>query len=123
MRLEKLAEQTALSSKQITELILGIQNDIENTVKSMELNNKEVESSVEIVNESSNSFSCILNEIDLIANQIEDVARLTQGVATSTAEVTCNFNHMYELSHKTVDTSEGAVQKNFHNSKSQLWRK
>lgn len=112
----KLAEQTSLSSSQISELILGIQNEIENTVKSMELNNKDVESSVKIVNESSNSFSYILNEIDLIASQIEDVSRLTQGVATSATEVTNTFNHMYDLSQKTVDSSEGAV----HSSQQQI---
>ncbi len=107
---KKLAEQTTFSSNQISQLILGIQDEIENTVKSMEINNSEVEASVQVVNESSNSFSYILKEIDLIASQIEDVAKITQGVATSTTEVTSNFNHMYELSNKTVDSSEITVQ-------------
>src|SRR5690606_19388157 len=59
----KLAEQSGQSSRQIAELISNIQYEIDETVKAMESNNREVDSGVHSVTESSNKFSDILNEI------------------------------------------------------------
>lgn len=105
----KLAEQTSQSSNQISSLILNIQNEIENTVKSMELNNIEVEQSVKIVNESSNSFSEILGEINIVAEQLEEVTRLTKEVSTNAVDVTGNFDTISNLSSATVASSEEVV--------------
>lgn len=105
----KLAEQTSYSSSQISELILNIQTDISNAVKSMELNNIEVDESVEIVNNSSRSFSEILEEINNVANQIEEVTRLTKEVTDNSVSVKDNFHIVTDLSSKTVRSAEDVV--------------
>lgn len=105
----KLAEQTSQSLSQITNLIWNIQEEIRNSVKSMELNNTEVEESVEIVNESSNSFSEILNEINTVVSQIEEVTRLTKEASYSTVEVKDNFDTINNLSTRTVNAVEEVV--------------
>ncbi len=105
----KLAEQTSQSLSQISTLIWNIQTEIKNSVESMELNNVEVEESVQIVNESSNSFNKILNEINTVVSQIEEVTRLTKEASLSTVEVKEDFNIINELSNKTVNSVEEIV--------------
>lgn len=105
----KLAEQTTESSAQISSLILSIQNEINNTVKSMELNSIEVEESVNIVNESSKSFSEISNEINIVANQVNEVTRLIKEVSTNAVDVVGNFDTISDLSSSTVTASENVV--------------
>lgn len=105
----KLAEQTSNSSAQISELILNIQNEIGNTVNSMELNNLEVDESVKIVNASSDSFTEILNEINAVAEQIDEVTRLTREVSESSKDVTESFDVITDLSRKTVEASGDVV--------------
>lgn len=88
----QLAEDSSHFSDQIGHLILNIQNNIENTVKLIESNNIEVDTSVEIVNESSQNFSDILDEINIIAEQINEVTSITRGVSSGANEVSNNFN-------------------------------
>ena len=105
----KLAEQSSQSSKQIENLISNIKYEIDETVKAMENNNKEVESGVQIVTESSNNFSDILNEINTIAYQIEEVTRLTQVLSINSSEVSGGFENMSQLSYGTVKSSTDVV--------------
>lgn len=105
----KLAEQTSNSSAQISELILNIQSEIDNAVNSMELNNSEVDESVKIVNASSSSFTEILNEINAVAEQIDEVARLTREVSRSSKDVTESFDMITNLSRRTVEASGDVV--------------
>lgn len=102
---KQLAEQSSDSSQQIANLILNIQEQIHHAVRSMDLNSEEVESGVEIVNESSSKFSIILNDINMIAKEVEEVAKLTLGVSKDVTNVTDNFNHMADLSRQTVSES------------------
>ena len=99
---KKLAEQTTDSLGQISSLIWNIQTEILNSIESMELNNIEVEESVKIVDEASASFSEILDEINIVAYQIQEVTRLTKEASVNTVEVNSNFNIINDLSNKTV---------------------
>jgi len=101
----KLAEQSSQSSKQIAELISNIKYEINETVKAMESSNKEVESGVKIVTESSNKFSDILNEINIIAIQIEEVTSLAHGLGINASGVTDSFDSMSKISYGTVKSS------------------
>lgn len=98
----KLAEESSYSSEQIENLILNIQKDIENIVKSIEQNAIEVESSVQIVNQSSHNFSDILNEIDAIASQIKEVTDLINGVSNDAMETNHNFDIVSNITNKTL---------------------
>lgn len=101
----KLAEQSYKSSNQIAVLIENIQQEIDSTVKAMELSNREVESGVESVTESSNKFAFILGEINNMAKQIEELAGLIHEVYTDAFEVGNRFDKMSAFSLETVDSS------------------
>ena len=105
----KLAEQSSHSSAQISNLILNIQSEINIAVRSMEQNNVEVDESVQIVNASSHSFTEILKEINVVAEQIDEVTRLTREVSESSEDVTESFDIITELSGKTVEASGDVV--------------
>lgn len=104
--IRKLAVQSAKSSNQIEELITNIQREIENTVEAINRNNKEVETGVSIVNESTSKFKDILNEMNIMAKQIEEVTNLTNDVEVSTGGVKERFKSMEELSDQTFICSE-----------------
>ena len=104
--IRKLAVQSAKSSNQIEQLITNIQREIETTVEAINKNNIEVEIGVSIVNESTGRFKDILNEMNIIAKQIEAVTNLTNNVEVSTDGVKNSFKSMEELSDQTLMSSE-----------------
>lgn len=106
---KQLAEQSAYSANQIAKIIIDIQKQIDVAVSSMNLSRKEVELGVEIVDETSDKFVVILDNINVIAKEIEEVTELTQGVAEDAKGVTSNFSHMAELSRQTAMESEGVA--------------
>lgn len=106
---KQLAEQSAHSADQIAKIIVDIQNQINVAVSSMDSNSVEVEAGVEIVDETSEKFVVILDDINIIAKEIEEVTKLTQGVAEDARGVTSNFSHMSELSKQTAVESEGVA--------------
>lgn len=105
----KLAEESSKSSKQISDLIQSIQNQIEYAVKSMKMNIKNVDDSVEIVNKSSMNFSEIMDGINNVSNQTKDVLRLTKDVFSSSISVEENFNIVVDISDKNLDSIESVA--------------
>lgn len=106
----KLAEETSGSSKQISDLIVNIQKQIEYAVSSMKMNIEDVGKSAEIVNKSSLNFSEILDEINNVAMQIKDVVRLTEEVSNSSKSVDENFDVVIELSDKTLNSAKSVAE-------------
>jgi len=104
----KLAEQSSESSKQIGHLISDIQNQIQSAVHSMDMNNKEVDLGVEIVNKSSNSFSDIFNEINSVSNEIHQVLTIAENIVKDTNKIADNFESMSALSQQTAASTEQA---------------
>lgn len=75
--MRKLAEQSAQSTKQITELISAIQNDTNQAVESMETTTSEVAAGIEVVNVAGQSFHEIWGSIQAVAEQIQEVTTAT----------------------------------------------
>ncbi|WP_238933462.1 methyl-accepting chemotaxis protein [Brevibacillus choshinensis] len=73
----KLAEQSAQSTKQITELIAAIQVDTNQAVGAMESTTTEVAAGIEVVNVAGQSFHEILRGIQEVVQQIQEVTAAT----------------------------------------------
>ncbi|MCC5910137.1 MAG: methyl-accepting chemotaxis protein [Clostridiaceae bacterium] len=104
--IRKLAEQSANSSNQITQLILAIQSQVQDAVDAMNLNNKEVEAGVGIVIESSNKFEKILEEAGNVVKQVENTTAITKKVVDSIDEITNSFEIISAISQDTAASSE-----------------
>ena len=76
----KLAEQSSISSSEISKLIGEIQDDMGKTVKSMNHVNEEVQSGLVIANETKQNFAEILSTNE-IANQIKTMVETANGMS------------------------------------------
>ena len=102
----KLAEESAQSSKQISDLIIAIQDQIAEVVSSMRLNNQEVESGEEIVITSNKSFEDIYQNITHVVQQITEMTVMSLGVEVHTKEVTENISAIAGLSENTAAAAQ-----------------
>lgn len=104
--IRKLAEQSSQSSNQIGQLILHIKEQVNNVVNSMKESSNEVETGVEIVNQSSVAFTGIYNSIIQVVNQVNLVSGLTKEVTKNTIEITSNFQSMSAISQQTAASAQ-----------------
>ncbi|MBI3549721.1 MAG: HAMP domain-containing protein [Elusimicrobia bacterium] len=88
--IRKLAETSADSTQQITNLIREVQDQTRNAIQTTEKGNKEVAESYKITLEAEKLFSEIAREVGQINMQMSQVASNTQQVAASTEEATAS---------------------------------
>ena len=74
----KLAERSGLATKEINQLIQGIQKTVAEAVKAMNEGSVEVESGVKLANEAGNSLGNILNAAETVFKQADQAAKATQ---------------------------------------------
>jgi methyl-accepting chemotaxis protein len=83
----KLAEQSASSAEEITNIIEFIQSESHNVAQKMKESVEEVAGGTEAVYSASNLFKTIIDEIQSIVEQIEQVAAATQEISSGSEEV------------------------------------
>jgi methyl-accepting chemotaxis protein len=94
----KLAEQSALSAKQISELINTIQKETNLAVQSMETATKEVVLGINVVNMAGSSFEQIQEGINEVTTQIQEVASSVQQMSAGTEQMVVSMNVINEVS-------------------------
>ncbi|MGR5966027.1 methyl-accepting chemotaxis protein [Bacillus cereus] len=90
----KLAEQSSISSSEISKLIGEIQDDMGKTVKSMNHVNEEVQSGLVIANETKQNFAEILQSTNEIANQIKTMVETANGMSKGANEVSISVGQI-----------------------------
>ena len=83
----KLAEQSALSTKEIVGLIKNVQINTEKAVSYMDENKKEVQSGQKFANSAGDKFNTIFTMITEIGNGIEEITNSTTKLDTGTKRV------------------------------------
>ncbi|WP_374937197.1 methyl-accepting chemotaxis protein [Bacillus clarus] len=84
----KLAEQSGESSAEIAKIITEIQQDIVQTVDSMDNVTEEVQSGLAVVSQTKSSFTDILSSTNDIVLQIDQMVEVTKHMAGDANEVT-----------------------------------
>lgn len=103
----KLAEQSVVSAKQITNIIQSIQQDTNSSVISMEQVTSEVKSGLEIVQETGMIFGNIQSSINEVAAQIQRISTSTGDVFATTDEIATSF---HKMAHFAEITSSSALE-------------
>ena len=115
----KLAEESSQATKQISKLILGIQNEIESSVASMNESAKQVEAGSEGVTEAMKSFDELPPIIETVNDAALKVSTVIQGnaagsqqasaamqeISSSVQEVTGNSQDLSEIAERLVQIS------------------
>lgn len=102
----KLAEQSAQSAQQISQLIASIQEETDKAVQSMGKATKEVVSGIGVVNVAGDSFEQIQKSVEEVAAQIQDVSAGIQHMAASADLVVKSIHTIAEV----AETSAAGTQ-------------
>ncbi|WP_409300724.1 methyl-accepting chemotaxis protein [Peribacillus sp. SCS-155] len=94
----KLAEQSQSSSAEISNLIKEIQNDMARSNQSMERVKSDVQSGLEIVRNTEDSFKDILFTMNGMAEQIDEMAAAAQQMSAGAQQVTATVAGITSIS-------------------------
>ncbi|MGG4214496.1 methyl-accepting chemotaxis protein [Paenibacillus alvei] len=83
----KLAEQSAHSAQQITELVGLIQKDTTHAIEAVASNGKDVMTGREVVQNAGASFELIQETVNKVASEIEEVSAGSEQMSASTDEI------------------------------------
>lgn len=94
---QKLAEQSTRSAKQIAALIIEIQGDTQGSVTSMKQVQDEVRFGLDIVHATEEKFANILHTLREVAHQVQDVAQTTTVLSASSQDIASSVEAIDEI--------------------------
>ncbi len=103
----KLAERTTAATKEIGDMIKGIQGDTESAVESMQAGTKEVESGVELANNAGESLKQIVGAVQNVMDMVQQIATATEQQSSAGEEVSSSIESVANV---TKQTAAGAQQ-------------
>ena len=106
----KLAEQSEASAREIATLIAHIQNDTNESVNIMMHAVDEVNSGLEIINESEKSFTQISSSIQQVSDQIQDLTATIEEMSAGMNEVTLAVLDMEQFSTLSKENTKYAAE-------------
>jgi methyl-accepting chemotaxis protein len=102
----KLAEQSNQSSEQIARLIQDMREDMEHSLKTMERVKLDVDSGIQIANETEQQFNKIVASTSHIAQQTEELASIAQQITASAQEISASGENVSSLAVQAADNSQ-----------------
>lgn len=102
----KLAEQSARSAQEITQLITSIQADTNNTVITMEDTTNQVAEGISFVHDAGKSFEQIQQAVQEVTSQIHEVTLAVQEMSVGTQQLVKSVEHTAETSDLTASGTQ-----------------
>ena len=102
-----LAERTTRATREIGEMIKSIQKETTSAVSAMEEGVAEVERGTAGAAQSGEALQHILQRIDVVTQQINQIATAAEEQTATTTEVSRNIMHVTEIAHDTSQESQG----------------
>lgn len=104
--IRKLAEQSSVSAKQITELIRNIQGETSRAMSVMEESSAGVKEGVSVVTNAGDFFEVIVGEVDQVVGQIAQLNEVTQQIAKGSNEIVKIMESLSSISEENAASSE-----------------
>jgi len=109
-----LAERTSRATREIGEMIKGIQSETKNAVRVMEEGVDEVEKGAMSSQQSGEALDMILQQIGEVTMQINQIATAAEEQTATTSEITMNVQQVTDVVHQTArganETAAAAAQ-------------
>ena len=102
----KLAEQSQDATKQISELIGGIQGDTDKAVMAMDNGTREVKLGAEVVNGAGQAFQEIVVLVTQVSNQVKEISVAIDQMAVGSQQIVGSVNRIDNLSKKATEESQ-----------------
>lgn len=101
-----LAEQTAASGKQVSEVVKTILDKTSKTIAVVEEGQKEVKDGIKTVYAAGTSFDMIQNSINEVKNTIEEVSKASKHMSEGTDKLVKSFDTIEEISQTAADGTQ-----------------
>jgi len=101
-----LAEQSAQSAQQITELVTVIQKESKTTQESVEVGRREVAEGIRTVNQAGEAFEHIHQSINQVSDEIQNVSASVQQMSVNTEQVVGSINSISQAAEVAVAESQ-----------------
>ncbi|AQR97994.1 methyl-accepting chemotaxis protein [Clostridium saccharoperbutylacetonicum] len=102
----KLAEQTSISGKQVSEVIRAILLKTEKTISVVTESEQQVKEGIEAVHAAGISFNTIENSINDFRKTIEEVSMASKQMSESTDKLVNNFETIEEISKSAAESTQ-----------------
>jgi len=102
----KLAEQTAASGKQVSEVVKNILEKTAKTINVVQEGEKEVKDGIEMVYAAGTSFDMIQSSINEVRNTIEEVSKASEHMSEGTHKLVAAFDTIEEISKTSADGTQ-----------------
>ena len=106
----KLAERTASSTSEISGMVKTIQDEVEQSVASMNHVSKKVVTGVELVSHAGESLSLIVRGIDDLNAMIQQIASATEEMSSTADEISKDIESIANVSRETSSSSQHTAQ-------------
>ncbi len=98
----KLAERSAIATREIADLIESVRTEVDQTVDSMEASGKEVNEGTALSEEAGRALAGILESVHTVANEVEGLSSITDQMAHSVGTVTVCIQDVQRLAHENL---------------------
>jgi len=109
----KLAEKTTAATKEISEMIKGIQDETKMAVESMQIGTKEVEEEVRLANQAGTSLQQIVVAVQDVTDMIQQIATAAEEQSAAGDEISASIESIAKITEQTVanaqESSEATV--------------
>jgi len=102
----KLAEQSASSAQQISQLITLIQDETDRAVQSMEMTTREVGAGIGVINVAGESFTQIESSVNEVTEQIQEVSAAVQQMAAHAQQMVQLMKVVSEVSENVASGTQ-----------------
>ncbi|CAM3412517.1 HAMP domain-containing methyl-accepting chemotaxis protein [Paenibacillus lupini] len=102
----KLAEQSSLSSQQISDLIAFIQEETSRAIHSMDTAKKEVIQGIGLVHTAGESFGSIQQSVNVVTSQIQEVSSSVQQMTAGAEQMVQSMKSITEVSEHTASGAQ-----------------
>jgi methyl-accepting chemotaxis protein len=104
--IKELAERTSKSTKEINDLITGLQDESRNAVRAMEVGNRSIGVGVELANAAGAALDEIYHSAKRSSEMIREISRATNEQAKGSHQVTMAINQIVEMCEKIARVTE-----------------
>jgi len=102
----KLAERASSATREIGELIKGIQNTVTEAVAAMNAGAREVENGVVRANQSGQALQSILSAVELVNRQVNEIAGAAQKINTSSTDLVTAMDSVAAVVQENINAAD-----------------
>lgn len=102
----KLAERSSIATKEIANLVRGIQQTVADAVKAMDQSTAEIELGVDHANQSDGALKNILAAAETVSHQVEEITQAAKHINTSSNELVASVDSVSAVVEENTAATE-----------------